>query len=166
MIYRSPYPDVDIPDIPIQDFLFQHAAKYSDKAALIDGPTGRTLTYGELVAAVRRTAAGLAGRGFGKGDVLAIYSPNVPEYAIAFFAVATAGGINTTVNPLYRADELNRQLLGSGATFLVTVPQCLDKATQAIAGTSVREIFVFGDADGATPFAASAASDSALVMAE
>ena len=166
MIYRSPYPDVDIPDIPLQDFLFQHAANYSDKAALIDGPTGRTLTYGELVAAVRRTAAGLAGRGFGKGDVLAIYSPNVPEYAIAFFAVATAGGVSTTVNPLYRADELNRQLLGSGATLLVTVPQFLDKATQAIAGTSVREIFVFGDADGATPFAALADGDGPLPTIE
>ena len=62
MIYRSPYPDVDIPNITLQDYLFEHAAKYADKAALIDGPSGRTLTYGQLVAAVRRTAAGLAAR--------------------------------------------------------------------------------------------------------
>ena len=91
MIYRSPYPDVDIPNITLQDYLFEHAAKYADKAALIDGPSGRTLTYGQLVGTVQRTAAGLAARGFGKGDVFAIYSPNVPEYAIAFFGVATAG---------------------------------------------------------------------------
>jgi len=56
MIYRSPYPDVEIPNMPLQDFLFEHAAKYTDKAALIDGPTGREVTYGELVVAVRRTA--------------------------------------------------------------------------------------------------------------
>ena len=159
MIYRSPYPDVDIPNITLQDYLFEHAAKYADKAALIDGPSGRTVTYGQLVEAIRRTAAGLAARGFGKGDVFAIYSPNVPEYAIAFFGVATTGGVNTTVNPLYTAGELKRQLVGAGAKFLVTVPQCLDKAQEAAAGTSVEEVFVFGEAEGATPFTALSESD-------
>ena len=159
MIYRSPYPDVDIPNVTLQDYLFEHAAKYTDKAALIDGPSGRTVTYGQLVGAVRRTAAGLAARGFGKGDVFAIYSPNVPEYAIAFFGVATAGGVNTTVNPLYTADELKRQLVGAGAKLLVTVPQFLDKARDAAAGTSVEEVFVFGEAKGATPFTALSQSD-------
>ena len=152
MIYRSPYPDVDIPNMTLPEFLFERAEKYADKAALIDGPTGRTLTYGQLVGAVRRTAAGLAARGFGKGDVFAIYSPNVPEYAIAFFGVATAGGINTTVNPLYTAGELKRQLVAAGAKLLVTIPQFLDKAQEAVAGTAVEEVFVFGEAEGATPF--------------
>ena len=46
MIYRSPYPDVDIPNVTLPEFLFEHAAKYTDKAALIDGPTGRAVTYG------------------------------------------------------------------------------------------------------------------------
>jgi acyl-CoA synthetase (AMP-forming)/AMP-acid ligase II len=159
MTFRSPYSDVDIPDVPLQDFLFEHAAKFSDKAALIDGPSGRVLTYGDLVSSVRRTAAGLAARGFAKGDVFAIYSPNVPEYAIAFFGVAAAGGVNTTVNPLYTPAELRRQLIDSKATFMVTVSQFLDKATEAIAGTSVREVFVFGEADGATPFGDLATAD-------
>ena len=159
MIYRSPYPDVEIPDMPLQDFLFEHAAKYTDKPALIDGPSGRTITYGQLVGAVRRAAAGLAARGFGKGDVFAIYSPNVPEYAIAFFGVATAGGMNTTVNPLYTAEELKRQLVDSNAKLLVTIPQFLDKAREAVAGTGVEEIFVFGEAEGATPFGALLAGD-------
>ena len=154
MIYRSPYPDVDIPNVPLQDFLFERAEKYADKPALIDGPTGRTITYGQLVDAVRRTAAGLAARGFRKGDVFAIYSPNIPEYAIAFFGVAAAGGANTTVNPLYTSDELKRQLTDSQAKFLVTIPQFLDKAQEAVKGTAVQEVFVFGEAEGATPFAA------------
>jgi acyl-CoA synthetase (AMP-forming)/AMP-acid ligase II len=41
-------------------------------------------------------------------------SPNLPEYAIAFHAVAMVGGINTTANPLYTADELARQLRDCG----------------------------------------------------
>ena len=152
MIYRSPYPDVDIPNVALPQYLFEHAANYTEKAALIDGPTGRTVTYGQLVDAVQRTAAGLAARGFGKGDVFAIYSPNVPEYAIAFFGVAAAGGASTTINPLYMVDELRRQLLDSGARLLVTIPQFLDKARDAVVDTAVEEVFVFGDADGATPF--------------
>ncbi|WP_283644686.1 AMP-binding protein, partial [Marinovum algicola] len=108
-----------------------------------------------------QTAAGLAARGFGKGDVFAIYSPNVPEYAVAFFGVATIGGVNTTVNPLYTADELKRQLVGARAKFLVTVPQFLDKAQEAATGTSVEEVFVFGEAEGATPFTALSQSDGA-----
>ena len=53
-----------------------------------------------------KMAAGLHQRGFQKGDVFAIYSPNIPEYAIAFYGTGLAGGIVTTINPLYTVDEL------------------------------------------------------------
>ena len=152
MIYHSPFPDVEIPEVSFHDHVFENADRWLNKPALIDGPSDRTLTYGQLRSAVRATAAGLAARGFGKGDVFAIYSPNLPEYAIVFFGVAAAGGINTTINPLYTASELNRQLNDSGAKFLVTIPQFLDKARTAVAGTAVEEVFVFGEADHATPF--------------
>ena len=154
MIYRSSFPDVEIPEVPLPDYVFEHVDRWPDKAALIDGPSGRTLTYAQLLAAARATAAGLAARGFAKGDVFAIYSPNLPEYAVAFFGVAIAGGTVTTINPLYTPAELNRQLHDAGATLLVTIPQFLDKAREALAGTAVREVFVFGEAEGATPFAA------------
>ena len=60
---------------------------------------GRTLTYAELSRAIRQAAAGLSARGFGRGDVLAIYAPNSIEYAIAFHAVSWLGGVTTTINP-------------------------------------------------------------------
>ena len=154
MIYRSPFPDVDIAVMSLPAFVFEHADRRPDKPALIDGPTGRTLTYAQLAGAVKRTATGLAARGFAKGDVFAIYSPNLPEYAVAFFGVATTGGVSTTINPTYTAKELRLQLQDSGATYLVTIQQFLDTAREAIAETAVEEIFVFGEAEGATPFAA------------
>jgi acyl-CoA synthetase (AMP-forming)/AMP-acid ligase II len=110
-------------------------------------------TYRQLAEGVARAAAGLEHRGFGRGDVLAIYCPNLPEYAIVFLAVASIGGINTTINPLYVVDELVTQLRDSGARLLVTVPAFLDKAREAAARTAVREIFVLGGAgEGAIPF--------------
>ena len=148
----SSSPPVRISDLTITEYVLRHANRLGDKPALIDGPTGRTLTYRQLADGARRTAAGLATRRFGKGDVFAIYCPNLPEYAIVFLGVAMAGGINTTVNPLYTADELANQLRDSGARFLVTVPPFLDKAREAAAKSGVEEVFVFGAAEGARPF--------------
>ena len=131
MIVKSTSPDVNIPEVSITEFVLRHAARLGDKPALIDGPSGRTLTYRQLSESVRQAAAGLAKRGFKKGDVFAIYSPNVPEYAVIFLAVASVGGVNTTANPLYTADELAKQLTDSRARFLVTVAPFLDKAKEA-----------------------------------
>ena len=159
MILRSPHPDVEIPDVPLAGFVLSRARELGDKPALIDGPSGRVLTYERLAADVGRVAAGLTERGFGKGDVFAIHSPNVPEYAVAFLAVASAGGAVTTVNPLYTADELAGQLRDSGASYLLTVPPLLGKARAAADTVGVREVFVFGEAEGARPFAALLADD-------
>ncbi|MEM7130591.1 MAG: 4-coumarate--CoA ligase family protein [Chloroflexota bacterium] len=153
MIFRSPYPDVTIPDMNVSDFVLSNAASLGEKPALIEGSSGRTITFGQLATSIQKVAASLVRRGLRKGDILAIYSPNIPEYAIAFHAVAKAGGINTTVNPLYTADELTHQLNDAGAKFLMTVPMFLDKAQEAVVQTNVEEIFVIGDTDGATPFA-------------
>jgi acyl-CoA synthetase (AMP-forming)/AMP-acid ligase II len=153
MITRSTSPDVSIPDITITEFVLRQASRLADKPALIDGPSGRTLTYGQLVEGIKRTATALSRRGFTKGDVFAIYSPNLPEYAIVFLAVATLGGTVTTVNPLYTAGELANQLKDCKAKLLITVPMFLDKAKEAANGVdTIQDIYVFGTADGAKPF--------------
>ena len=150
---RSPFPDIEIPDIPLTEFVLARAEKRGDKPALIDAPSGRAITYEQLAAAVRAGTAGLAERGFGQGEVFAHYAPNLPEYAVAFLAVASVGGVNSTANPLYTAEELAGQLRDCGARMLVTVPELLEKATVAAARSRVEEIFVYGEGDGATPFA-------------
>ena len=153
MIHKSPCPDVEIPAVPLHEFVLDALRAQGSRPAIIDGPTGRTLTAGQIVGAVERCAAGLAKRGLRKGDVLAILSPNLPEYAIVFLGVSRAGGVLTTMNPLYTAEEVTRQLKETGATLLVTVGPLLERAQEAARDTAVREIIVFGTADGATPFA-------------
>ena len=153
-IIRSAYPDVDIPEVSITEYVLGHAAARGDKPAIIDGASGRTLTYAQLVDMVRRVAAGLAAHGLSRGEVLGIYSPNVPEYAVAFHAAATLGAIATTVNPLYTPRELAQQLNDSHASYLLTVPPFMDSAREALRLVpGVREVFVLGEAEGATPFA-------------
>jgi acyl-CoA synthetase (AMP-forming)/AMP-acid ligase II len=152
MIFRGPYPDVTIPEVSLTDFICRSFTEIKDKPALIDGPTGRMLTYKQFESAVKRTAASLSRRGFKKGDVIGIFSSNSPEYAIAFHAVAMLGGVNTTLNPLYTAEEAACQLKDSRAKLLVTAPQFIEKARIAAQASMIEELFVFGEAEGATSF--------------
>lgn len=152
MIFRSTYPDVSVPAIAFSPFVLQNALKMGDKPALIDGPTGRTITYTQLYGGAYRVAANLAARGFGKGDVFAILLPNVPEYAIAFHGISLAGGTVTTMNPLYTPDELAFQLNDTSARYILTIPMLMEKAVAAKSKSKVEEIFVLGEAEGAIPF--------------
>src|SRR5688500_1886806 len=102
-----------VPDVTITDHVFSDVARdagLAERIALVDGTTGSTLSFGEVRSRILRVAGGLAERRFAKGDVLAIYSPNSLGYPVAFHAAAHAGGIVTTVNPTYTADELGVQL--------------------------------------------------------
>ena len=154
MIFKSPYPDVTIPDVPVTDHVLAEVPKRADKTALIDAASGKRITFGELAEGIRRTAGGLAARGFSKGDVVAIYSPNTITYPIAFHGAAYAGGTVTTVNPTYTAEELASQLRDSRARFLITLGPFLDKAKAAAeAAGGIDEIFTFDGAPGSTPFA-------------
>jgi acyl-CoA synthetase (AMP-forming)/AMP-acid ligase II len=152
MIIKGPYQDVSIPETALTPFVLHRARELGDKPALIDGPTGRKVSYSELADSIAIAAHNLAQRGFKKGDVFGILSPNCPEYAIAFHAVATLGGIVTPINPLYTKHEIAHQLKDSGARFLATVPGCAEKAVEAVKHGMLDELFVFGTAPGATPF--------------
>src|SRR6185295_8498400 len=152
MIIKGPYPDVAIPETALTPFVLHRAQELGDKPALIDGPTGRKVSFTELADSIAIAAYNLAQRGFKKGDVFGILSPNCPQYAIAFHAVATLGGIVTPINPLYTPYEIAHQLKDSGARFLVTVPSCVEKATAAAEYAHVEELFVFGEAPNATSF--------------
>src|SRR4030095_1166544 len=99
----------------LSTFVFSRAEELADKPALIEGPTGRVITFADLFQSVRRVAFGLSARGFRKGDVFGILSPNLPEFAMMFHGVAMLGGIITPINPLYTDSEIGHQLKDAGA---------------------------------------------------
>ena len=153
MIIRSPYPDVEVPEISLPGFVLERADERGAAPAVIDGLTGRTLSYRDLAASVRRVAAGLQAHGVARGDVLGLCSPNGPEFVVAYYAAASAGAAITTMNPAATGPEMAAQLAAAGARWLVTSPEVFqDKGRQAAADAGVRETFVYGAADGATPF--------------
>ena len=128
MIFRGPHPDVSAPNINVAEFVLGDISAHKNKTAIIQSETKRKISYQELSESIDQMAAGLQINGFKKGDVLAIYSPNLPEYVVVFLAVLKLGGICTTVNPLYTAQELAKQLIDANAKIIVTVSAFLDKA--------------------------------------
>jgi acyl-CoA synthetase (AMP-forming)/AMP-acid ligase II len=158
MILRSRFPDAAIPDASLTPYVLEHAARWPDSPALIEGPTGRVVTYGGLRTMIDRCRAALVARGIGHGDVICLYSPNIPEYAAVFLAAAELGVVNTTANPMYGAEELTRQLEDSGARLVVTSPQLAGKALAAAAAAGIREVVTWSDAAGCTSFASFVAS--------
>ena len=149
MIHDSPLPDVEIPDLPLTEYVLAGGAGQPDKPALIDGASGRVMTYSELEDAIRSLAGGLAAAGFGRGDVLALMAPNGPEYAVVFHGAAMAGATVTTINPAHTRAEVHHQLADSGARILVTIAPLAAMAVRACAGTAVTEVYVLGEAGGA-----------------
>lgn len=149
MAFRSPFPPVDIPRLALHEFVLRDAAGRGDSPALIEGTTGRVLTYAQLVDQTRRLAAGLHQRGIRQGEVIAIWSPNSPEYAVVFHAVSRLGAILTTVNPTYTVEELAFQLKDAGARLMFTTAALLDKARAAVAesGQAI-EIITIDAVDG------------------
>jgi acyl-CoA synthetase (AMP-forming)/AMP-acid ligase II len=153
MIFRSPRPTIDVPALSLGAYVFERLSEIGDRTALVDGINGRRMTFGGVEATIGRAAAGLAARGYAKGDVFGIYSPNTLEYPLAFHAVARLGGVATTVNPLFTVEELEKQLRDCQAKCLFTIPALMPKAQAAATAAGLREVIVFGEAEGAVPFA-------------
>lgn len=162
MIFRSPYPDLDLPNTPITPLVLRHADRLATKPALIDALSGREVTYSELRHLIDRVAAGLHDHGVRQGDVVAIYAPNSIEYIVAFHAIATLGATVSTVNPLYLTEELSHQLSHHNASFLIVSDELLERAEVAAQNAPLRTIFVIGDAGRHVPFASLLASTSTI----
>jgi 4-coumarate--CoA ligase len=154
MIHRSKWADVAVPDLGISEYVFAGLAGREAQPALIDGISGRVLTGAALIEGARRFAGGLAARGIGPGNVVALMAPNCPEFAVVFYGCALAGATITTVNPTYTAAELRHQLTDSRAVLLVVPPPLLPLAAEAAGGTGVAEtVALAGEGAGATSWA-------------
>ncbi len=151
MSFRSPYPDVEIPEQSVYEFLFGDLTEDDlARPALIDGPSGAVTDYRTLVGQINGVAGALASRGVKVGDVVAVHSPNVPAFASVFHGILRAGAIATTINALYNAEDIAKQLTDSAATMIFTVSPLLPQAKAAAeqVGLSADRIVVLDGAEG------------------
>ena len=67
----------------------------------VDGVTGETFTYAQLLDRITAVGSGLVKRGLKPGDVVTLFAPNSAEWAISFLAVTSIGAVCSAVNPFY-----------------------------------------------------------------
>jgi long-chain acyl-CoA synthetase len=136
---------LDYPEIPVYDLLRQTAARVPHRIAIIF--EGMELSYSELDHLSDRFAAALIDLGVAKGDRVAIYLHNCPQFAIAYYGILKAGAVYTAVSPLLSARELVHQLNDCGAETLVAEDVLMDGAQAVLADTKVRRVITTGLAD-------------------
>ncbi len=119
--YPSDVPThVDVSSVSIPEAFDQTVKHVEHKPAIVF--YGKKVSYKELKEQIDRFAAALVGMGLKKGDLLALYLTNSPQFIIAYFAALKAGAAVTPISPLYTSVEVKYQLEDSGARNIV----CLD----------------------------------------
>ena len=130
------YP-VGIPDttellkVPIGQLFEERAKRHADRVAV--NFYGTQLRYRELAEQVRRLSAALAGLGVKKGDRVALYLLNTPQFIISYMAILGLGAVVTPVSPVYTSLEVKHQLGNSGARVVI----CQDILFDNVAGTGL-----------------------------
>ncbi|KKF02647.1 4-coumarate--CoA ligase family protein [Mycolicibacterium obuense] len=136
MSFSSPFPEVDIPTASVYDYLFSGLAgpdaEHLDRIALIDSTTGRQTSYREMVGRIDSFAGALAARGLGVGDVVGLLAPNSSAFAVAFHGILRSGATATTINALFTAKDIAKQLTDSRAALLITVSALAAQAAEAV----------------------------------
>jgi long-chain acyl-CoA synthetase len=92
---------------------------------------GRTISYGELREATDRLANALAALGVKKGDRVALYLLNSPQFIIAYFAALKCGATVTPISPVYTSHEVRYQLEDSGARAIVCQDMLYEKVQKS-----------------------------------
>jgi acyl-CoA synthetase (AMP-forming)/AMP-acid ligase II len=151
-IIEGPKLTAAIPAVTVPQLVRDQARRNPGARALIDGPSGRIYTYGELDHSIGRFAAGLAANGFRPGDTLLMFAPNLPEWPIAALGAMAAGGVVSGANPMYNAADLAHQMRDSNARFVFTVPSFLATVREAAAAAGCEKVIVPGWAEGALEF--------------
>ncbi|UUL82780.1 long-chain-fatty-acid--CoA ligase [Sphingomonas qomolangmaensis] len=135
--------------------LFEQSARERGDAPLIEF-LGRRYSYAETLDGASRVACGLAALGYGKGDRIGLYLPNVPHYVAAYYGILKLGATVVNFSPLYTADELAHQVEDSGTRLLFTISASalLPTAVKVLDQSSLERLVV-GSVAGALPAAKS-----------
>jgi long-chain acyl-CoA synthetase len=110
---------LEYPDVPLHEILRRTAKAHGEKVALIFHD--KETTYAELDTLSDKFAAALASLGVVKGDRVAVYLPNIPQFIIAYYGILKAGAVVTAISPLHKEREVEYQLRDSGAEIIVTL---------------------------------------------
>jgi long-chain acyl-CoA synthetase len=136
---------IDIPEVSLPELVDRAAEKWPDRPLLIF--YGKRITFKELVVLTKRFATALADLGVKKGDVVALYLPNCPQFVIAYYGAMRLGAVVTAISPLAREREVEYQINDSGAETLVVLDVFYPTVESVWRRTKLRNVIVTNMAD-------------------
>lgn len=131
---------IEYPNMSIAEYLKEVAEEYPNDVALIF--EGFKITYKQLMELVDRLATALNDLGVSKGEIVALFLPNTPQFAISYYAILRIGGIVTAINPLFKEKELEYQLKDSEAKLIITLDIFYPLVRKVKEKTKVEKIIV------------------------
>ena len=138
---------VEVPELTVPTVFLEMCGKYGKKPAIIF--YGKQISYSELKRQVESLATALAGLGVGKGDVVALYVLNSPQYIISYMAVLMTGAAVTPVSPVFTSHELKYQLEDSGAKTIICQDILYENLVKT--GIAMERVIVTGIDEYLTP---------------
>ena len=132
-------------ETPLSEYLRHWAAIQPQKPAVVF--YGHVTTFADLDRLSDRFAALLAAKGVRKGDRVAVFLPNSPQFHVVFFGILKLGAVHVPVSPLSRAFELAYELNDTQAEVIVALDQLMPIVREVRAETSLREMIVTSFAD-------------------
>lgn len=132
-------------EVALSEYLRAWAKKQPEHPAVIF--YGHVLTYTDLDKQSDRFAALLMSKGVKKGDRVAVFMPNCPQFHIVFFGILKLGAVHVPVSPLSRAFELAYELDDTDAEVIVAQDQLIETVDQVRAETKLRDVIVTSFAD-------------------
>jgi long-chain acyl-CoA synthetase len=133
---------IEYPGVPLSEILRKTAENNPNQTAIIY--FDRKITYGELNQASDRFAAALAALEVKKGDKVAIFLPNIPQFIISYYGTLRLGAIETAISPLYKEREVEHQLNDSEAETIVILDALYPILENVVARTKVKRIIFTG----------------------
>ena len=139
---------IDYPSRPMHAFLEDVAAQSPEKTVTIFGGVVQgalldaKLSYQELNDQVNRLANALTALGVKKGDRVALYLPNCPQFVISYYAILKLGAIVVPNNPLYVPRELEFQLNDSGAETIICLSRLYPYVRMVRPNTQLKNVIV------------------------
>jgi long-chain acyl-CoA synthetase len=134
--------DVSDYEKPLYSVLDESAQAYPNLVYTLFNDATRT--YAQVKDTADRVANFLVSGGIQKGDRVAIFLPNLPQYPAIFFGILKSGAVCVTCNPLYTANELNYQLNDAGAkvVFCMDHPQLYPTTVAAVKDSGVESVII------------------------
>jgi long-chain acyl-CoA synthetase len=131
---------IKYPKVPLQEILTKTAKSYPEKTAIAYGE--REISHAQLETLSNQFANALIKLEVDKGDRVAVFLPNIPEFVIAYFGVLKAGAVVTAINPLHREREVEYQLGDSGAETVVALDSLYPIVEKVREKTQVKHVII------------------------